>query len=167
MQQYATHGSLRTLGYVAALAATLAAGCVTSPTDGDTLSSRDAPIYVEAYAANGGANVRLQAWNGASWVTFDNMTSNASPAVWDSDLYPTVGMTFVPTPLWETLVPGFGAVAIVRLMEDAVPGGNQTRNPLRTFDEAGYECLMDEIPRGAVTAGFVCATGTKVKLYAP
>lgn len=144
--------------------------CVTGPVDGTHLASQSTPVTIEAYAANGGANVRVEGrLPGGGWTTFDNLTASTTAFQWDNRLYRVYGSVVVPSGYWDNVGGEFGSGTSIRLIEEKPPGGNQTVTPLRTFEQSGLNCLYAAIGNGDdfVVAGNNCYTGTTIHLTAP
>ena len=147
----------------------MTSACVTSPAAGTVLASRGATFTVEGYAANGGARVRVEAKNGASWVEFDEFFADEDPIPWDDRLYQFSGSTRVPEEYWTIIGGEFGSGATIRFIEEKPAGGNLTPSPLKTFSSSGLTCLYNEIGQGEdfIVAGNDCHTGTTISLGAP
>lgn len=137
----------------------VAPACVLEPSWGESSTRRD-PIDFSGTASRANAPLRVQAWNhdASGFETVASFTGGTTRYATEPDLYgwsrPAVRLAdryWVPT--------GFGCASggMANLRVQEINSDGTTRD-LATFDQAGKDCLYDQIGDGAhpVAAGNAC-----------
>lgn len=136
-----------------ALAAALVAGCVTDPSNGDSIQM-GAPTYFAGFAGNPGASVEVQVLNRSmdQWEVLSTAVSDTTATVyggrsiyhWSTSaavLLPNVPSTFCR--LTSNCLPKIDVAASVRVVEagSSIP-------QMVTFEDDGLECTIDGVNDG-------------------
>ena len=142
-------------------------GCVLQPTDGEPAESRLDPIGLDGYAASPEAELEIRAFNHDTGMlepvrTFE---ATATPGGIDPVMYwyQTDGLQLGER-YWRPSSSPCTASGQARLEVWQRNGTSYYR--FGTFDEAGYDCLMDQVLAGTdyYEAGTTCSTGHEVRI---
>ncbi len=153
------------------LAAAGLSGCVISPVDDGSVTSRIDPLTVSGYAAAPNARVQLRAWNHerAAWEPIREVRSGTAGIGRDIQIYGwSASGLLLGDRYWYGATTGCVVGSGMGRIEVRELRGT-TWASLATFDAAGHECLTDKIAEGVdfVAAGNACRTGDNLLLFAP
>lgn len=143
------------------------AGCVVTPHDGWSYSSRSSTISFLGYASESEAEVVIECQHATTgaWVEIGGDTANTNPGnpIHDHPLFEFYDQVVVPNGCWTNHVE-FGYSTRVRVREPEASYVDQ----LYTFDDDAMLCVNEKLSNGQewVPAGAQCASGTTMTLWA-
>ncbi|HVK73922.1 MAG TPA: hypothetical protein VM734_11415 [Kofleriaceae bacterium] len=146
-------------------------GCVLSPTDDGTVTSRIDPLTMTGYASAAGARVQIRAWNHdrADWDVVREVRSGNTGIGRDVQIFGwNANNLLLGDRYWyggTAACPTGSGMSLIEVRELR----GTTWSPLATFDAAGRACLEAKLADGVdfVAAGNACRTGDELVLFAP